>query len=104
MSKDSQISATEAKLRFGDILDRCTYGHEDVIITKHGKPVAVMLDINTYNQRQNSTTPLLQRFNELQNQARDFRRNQNTKPNSCDTLNDIREERLTKLTQNHEDS
>lgn len=43
MSLEREISATEAKMRFGEILDLVVHGQQTAIITKHGKPVAKMV-------------------------------------------------------------
>ena len=38
----ASISAFEAKTRFGELLDRVARG-EEIVITRHGKPVARMI-------------------------------------------------------------
>jgi prevent-host-death family protein len=45
------IGAVEAKSRFSDLIDRVGRGAE-VIITKHGKPVARMVPIEPHSVRE----------------------------------------------------
>lgn len=45
MSDDSAISASEARANFNDVVNRVSYGHERVTITRNGKPAAVMVSI-----------------------------------------------------------
>lgn len=36
------VSVANAKKHFSELLNRVTYGHEEVIVTKRGKPVAIL--------------------------------------------------------------
>lgn len=36
------VSVAEAKKQFSELLNRVAYGHEEVIVTKRGKPVAII--------------------------------------------------------------
>lgn len=45
------VTASEAKLHFGDVLDHCVYGKKNIIIQKHGKPVAVMVEYHSFNSQ-----------------------------------------------------
>jgi len=36
------VSVAEAKKHFSELLNRVAYGHEEVIVTKRGKPVAIL--------------------------------------------------------------
>ena len=38
-----EVTVSEARERLADLLGRVQHGGEDVTITKHGKPVAVMI-------------------------------------------------------------
>lgn len=38
-----EVTVTEARERLAELLGQVQHGHEDVTITKHGKPVAVMI-------------------------------------------------------------
>jgi prevent-host-death family protein len=37
-----EVSIAEAKARFSELVNRAGYGGERIIITKHGKPIAVL--------------------------------------------------------------
>ena len=37
-----EISIAEAKARFSEVINRVVYGKEQIIITKRGKPVAII--------------------------------------------------------------
>jgi prevent-host-death family protein len=36
------VSVADAKKQFSELLNRVVYGHEEVIVTKRGKPVAIL--------------------------------------------------------------
>lgn len=36
------VSVADAKKHFSELLNRVAYGHEEVIVTKRGKPMAVL--------------------------------------------------------------
>lgn len=38
-----EISVTEARAQFSELLNRVGYGGEEVVITRHGKPLAVLM-------------------------------------------------------------
>lgn len=38
----NEISIAEAKAHFSDIINRVVYGHEQIVITRRGKPVAII--------------------------------------------------------------
>ena len=38
----NEVSIAEAKARFSELVNRAAYGGERIVITKHGKPVAVL--------------------------------------------------------------
>lgn len=44
----TSVSASEAKLHFGDYLSQCIYGRNLVYITKHDKEVAVLVSIQDW--------------------------------------------------------
>ena len=44
-----QVTATAAKNRFGDVLHSVVYGREAHVVTRNGRNMAVMLDIETFN-------------------------------------------------------
>ena len=42
------IGATEAKVRFGDILHQTSVNGKKFVVDRHGKPVSVILSYNEY--------------------------------------------------------
>lgn len=46
---EDRISALDIRKRFGEVMDRVRYRKEPLIITKNGRPVIVMMDIELYN-------------------------------------------------------
>lgn len=48
MSPPTRFTASQAKQQFGELLNRCVYGGERVVITKHDKPVAVLIRMEDY--------------------------------------------------------
>ena len=51
---EKNVTASEAKLHFGELLNRCVYGSEPIVITKHDKPVAVLVKMAEWKTK--STT------------------------------------------------
>lgn len=51
MDEEFEVNATEAKLHFGEILNRAVYGDKVTIVTRHGKPVAVVANIKQWNEK-----------------------------------------------------
>jgi len=37
-----EVSIAEAKTHFSELINKVVYGHEEIVITKRGKPVAVI--------------------------------------------------------------
>jgi prevent-host-death family protein len=48
----NKISALDLRKRFGEEMDRVRYKKEPLIITKNGRPVIVMMDIELYRASQ----------------------------------------------------
>lgn len=48
----NKISALDIRKRFGEVMDRVRYRKEPLIITKNGRPVIVMMDIELYRASQ----------------------------------------------------
>jgi len=44
------VSATKAKLKLGEIVGEVAFGKKDVVIEKHGKPVAVLIPFDHYEE------------------------------------------------------
>lgn len=38
-----EISVTEARAEFSDLINKVGYGHERVVITRHGKPLVALV-------------------------------------------------------------
>ena len=45
-----QVGAREAHLRFGELVQRAQYGDERVIITRHGRPAAMLIGISDFER------------------------------------------------------
>ena len=43
------VSVAEAKKYFSDLIGRVAYGNEQIVITKRGKPMALLLPIKEQN-------------------------------------------------------
>jgi prevent-host-death family protein len=46
----SEVGAEDARKVFGDILSRVGFGGERIAITRHGKPVAVLVSYDDYTR------------------------------------------------------
>lgn len=44
----NKISALDLRKRFGEVMDQVRYKKEPLIVTKNGRPVIVMMDIELY--------------------------------------------------------
>ncbi|MCV6607795.1 MAG: type II toxin-antitoxin system Phd/YefM family antitoxin [Campylobacterales bacterium] len=44
------VSVAEAKKSLSEYINKAHYGHEEIIINKHGKPVVVMIDVEEYKK------------------------------------------------------
>ncbi|QQR80146.1 MAG: type II toxin-antitoxin system Phd/YefM family antitoxin [Deltaproteobacteria bacterium] len=53
-NQPNTATATDVKNRFGDYLQSVLTKHEPLLIKKHGKPIAVILDYENWKQ---STRP-----------------------------------------------
>ncbi len=43
-----EMTVSEAREKFSDLIGKVQHGHEDVTIMKHGKPVAIVIPIEAY--------------------------------------------------------
>lgn len=48
----NKISVLDLRKRFGEIIDRVRYRKEPLIVTKNGRPMIVMMDIDLYKASQ----------------------------------------------------
>ena len=46
----SAVSIAEASRQLSQIVNRASYGHEVVVLTSHGKPKAVVVGVETFQQ------------------------------------------------------
>jgi prevent-host-death family protein len=44
-SRHEELTADEAKSRFGELLGRAGFGGERIVITRHGKPIAAFVSL-----------------------------------------------------------
>jgi prevent-host-death family protein len=47
----AKVSAVHLRQNLGDILNKISYTHQPIIIERAGKGMAVLIDIDTYNQQ-----------------------------------------------------
>lgn len=45
MTQTEKINTNTARKKFADNINRVAYGHERLIITRHGKPVAAIISV-----------------------------------------------------------
>jgi prevent-host-death family protein len=92
----NHTNATEAKLHFGEILNRAVYAEQPTIVTRHGKPVAIIASIKEWENRsekpgkKNSGPSWLRKMTLVQNQIEERRKRLGIKATS-DSVQLIRE-------------
>lgn len=99
------VSASEAKLRFGEILSQCLYGGKPIYINRHHKTVAVLVNLDLWQKETVSQTdspqkdsPLYQDLIRLRSKmAASGRKKSKHLPTSSDILRQLREERTSHL-------
>jgi prevent-host-death family protein len=55
------VSVAEAKKYFSDLIGRVAYGNEQIVITKRGKPMALLLPIKEQNRHLSKTKGWLEK-------------------------------------------
>ena len=45
-----EVTAMEARQNFGELLNEVKYRHDNVLITKAGKPIAALIDVDLYEK------------------------------------------------------
>jgi len=85
------LTATEVKTRFGAVLDWAASANEDVVIESHGRPKAVILSYEAYQQvlalrEQARRRELLGRLRALRDSVR--AQNQDLTPEQAEALAD----------------
>lgn len=85
------VTASEAKVHFGEILNTCVYGNTPITITKHDKPVAVLVKIEDWKAKntpdKNSGKeihPIVKRVQELRKSIREYQRKNPPKQKNSD--------------------
>ncbi len=53
------VTAVDARKRFGELLNRVSLGHEDILILRDGKPVARLVPLQETFEEQDTLTDLL---------------------------------------------
>jgi prevent-host-death family protein len=54
----TEINAVTFRQSLGDMINQVQYRHDSIVITKDGKPVAALVDINLFQQYRQQTTAL----------------------------------------------
>lgn len=91
------VTASEAKLHFGDVLDHCVYGKKNIIIHKHGKPVAVMVEYHSFNSQKSEgktidETSLVTKMGKIANRVAGYKTSKK-QVSAVDIVKTIRNER-----------
>lgn len=101
MTKEfKSASATKIKNRFGDYLGEVIYRREPVLIERHGKPVAVIVDFDEWkklrNKKEKKEHPWIKRLDELNEEY--LKNHPDAKPwSAVDLINEIREDESKRL-------
>ena len=98
------VSASEAKLHFGEILSHCIYGKKEVVIKKHDKVVAVLVAVEQWKaltggqNRDQEDPPLLLRIRALRAEIKAYQKKNNIKETmtSAQLVRELRDERDAK--------
>jgi prevent-host-death family protein len=48
MDTENEITATELAEKTGDVINRVHYGRQPIMVTRRGKPVVVIVDVETW--------------------------------------------------------
>ncbi|OGQ33026.1 MAG: hypothetical protein A3I75_05170 [Deltaproteobacteria bacterium RIFCSPLOWO2_02_FULL_50_16] len=95
------ITASEAKLHFGEILHRCVYERTPVTISKHNRPMAVLVSYEQWetDEEARKPHPLIQKIEAMQ---RAYQKKKRKKPHGGTTsvvslLRELRDEREKSL-------
>jgi len=65
------VSIAEAKANFSSYIDKAHFAHEEIVVQKHGKPVAVVVDYDEFQKlkaqkAQNDSKLVYQKLNPLE--------------------------------------
>jgi prevent-host-death family protein len=53
----NQVTAQEARTQLSDLINRAVYAHQSSLITRQGKPVAVLVSYDEWRQLMESNQP-----------------------------------------------
>lgn len=106
--KQKAIAASEAKLHFGEILNQCAYGKEPVVIKRHDKPIAVLVNFEEWKKTKDSSlaktkkqkrSPLFYELKQLHRDMAAYRKKHGIKITKTteELVKEGREERTKKL-------
>lgn len=76
---ERKVSAFEARRNFGELLEDVAAHGDNVVVERHGKPVAVVVPLRVYEQWQRSRE-------EFFNNMREMAQNANLEPDEADRL------------------
>ena len=107
-SQPKAIPASEAKLKFGEMLNKCAYGKEPIVIKRHDKPIAVLINFEEWKkstEKQNTEkqesekSPLYYELIQLHRDMAAYRKKHGIKITKTteQLLKESREERTKKL-------
>jgi prevent-host-death family protein len=97
---EQTVSATEARIHFGELMRRVVERGEPVIVERGGKPEVVVVSIAEYERlRANKNGDWLQRVDEVREQIRQ-ELGDRTLPPPEDIIREMREERDAQLLDN----
>jgi len=91
------ISATEARIRFGELMRQVVDRHEPITVERNGKPSIVLLSVSEYERLQNKKQ---QEWESLLSQAHNLIRRERSEsplPPVEDIIREMREERDEKF-------
>ena len=94
------IASTEAKIHFGEILNKCVYGGGPVVIKRHDKPVAVLVSFDDWKQKtdeQSQEEPaLIKEIRAIRESIAQYQRKNKIKPgkSAVELVRELRDESL----------
>jgi len=97
------VSATEARIRFGELMRRVVENQEPVIVERGGKPYVVVISVEEYNklraaQSKKAWRETLEEVLHLGAEIKARRKGQSLTPPPEEVIRELREERDAQLT------
>lgn len=101
-SRERRMSATEAKVRFGEVLRAVSETEADVVVEKSGNPVAVIVSFDEFKRLKQIAGEDIREFDwwsAMVENATAYRMTRNEKPitDSVELVREMREERDAEL-------